>query len=466
MPPQSGVRYDKARSVQNGLPVVGRGNSRCSLEFGLFFQEMIMPGRNLTLDRRGFMGTAAGTLWGSLLLAGDDQAPKAPPLKKPRVAAINSIYRLRSHAYHIAGRFIHGYNRNGFHHQPPFDLVRMWNHQQPKDDLGPRVCKEHNIELARSIPDALGADKGLDVDAVLLIIEHGDYPVNERGQVLYPRFEFFEEIVDVFKKTGRSVPVFVDKHLSYDHKNAARMVATAREMKFGLMAGSSLPVTWRRPEIEPPLNTNMEEAVVCFGFDRGSVEIYLFHALEVLQCMLERRPKGETGVKSIQFLQGDAVWAAGDQGRWSWRLLNAALSRCASHNTGPIRENVLQPQAVLVEYLDGTRGAVLNLIEQTSEFAIGIKVADQAEPVSSCFYLPAPPGARFFDPLTHNIEKFFATGTPPYPVERTLLTSTMTDLAMQSLQEKSSVVSSPALAIKYAAPADSGFFRGPYTDAG
>lgn len=418
------------------------------------------------LTRRSFLGASSALMLGSKVLATDKGGSTSTPSRRPRVAAINSIYRLRSHAYHIAGRFIHGYTRNGFHHQPPFDLVRMWNHQQPKDDLGPSVCKTHRIELTKTIEEALGVNGGLDVDAILLIIEHGDYPVNDRGQVLYPRYEFFEQIVDVFRKVGRSVPIFVDKHLSYDHKLAAKMVSTANEMNFGLMAGSSLPVTWRRPEIEPPVGTKFEEAVVAFGFDRGTVEIYLFHALEVLQCMMERRNGGETGVKSIQFIEGDAVWKAGDEGRWSWRLLHAALSRCASTNTGPIRENVLQPQAVLVEYQDGTRGAVLNLIEQTSEFSIGAKVTGQTEPVSSCFYLPAPPGARFFDPLTFNIEKFFATGKPPYPVERTLLTSTMTDLAMQSLKGGSKVIADPALAVKYSAPVDSGFFRGPYVDAG
>lgn len=425
-----------------------------------------MQTTNLGLTRRSFLGASSALMMGSNVLAADkgDNAPISSA--RPRVAAINSIYRLRSHAYHIAGRFIHGYTRNGFHHQPPFDLVRMWNHQQPKDDLGPSVCKTHRIQLAKTIEEALGSNGGLDVDAVLLIIEHGDYPVNDRGQVLYPRYEFFEQIVDVFRKVGRSVPIFVDKHLSYDHNLAAKMVSTAKEMNFGLMAGSSLPVTWRRPEIEPPVGTKFEEAVVAFGFDRGTVEIYLFHALEVLQCMMERRAGGESGVKSIQFIEGDAVWKAGDEGRWSWRLLHAALSRCASTNTGPIRENVLQPQAVLVEYQDGTRGAVLNLIEQTSEFSIGAKVTGQTEPVSSCFYLPAPPGARFFDPLTFNIEKFFATGSPPYPVERTLLTSTMTDLAMQSLKGGNKVITDPGLAVKYSAPIDSGFFRGPYVDAG
>jgi hypothetical protein len=131
-----------------------------------------------------------------------------------------------------------------------------------------------------------------------------------------------------------------------------------------------------------------------------------------------------------------------------------------------VRENVLKPQAVLVEYLDGTKACVLNLIEQTSEFAFAARVDGRDEPVSSCFYLPAPPGARFFDPLTFNIEKFFASGTSPYPVERTLLTTTLTDFATRSLHQGGKLISDPAMAIRYQAPQDSGFFRGSYIDAG
>jgi hypothetical protein len=231
------------------------------------------------------------------------------------------------------------------------------------------------------------------------------------------------------------------------------------------MAGSSLPVTWRRPEIEPNLGTPFKEALVTFAFEAPTVEVYLFHALEVLQTMLERRKGGETGVKSIEFLEGDAVWKAGDDERWSWRLLDAALSRCPSRNTGNVRENVQKPQAVLIEYEDGTQGAALNLVEQSSDFGFAATIEGWSETLSSCFYLPPPPGARYFDALTNNIEKFFAKGIAPYPVERTLLTTTMTDLATLS-QQTGEVVTSPALNIKYTAPKDSGFFRGPYVDAG
>lgn len=425
-----------------------------------------------TIQRRGFIVSSAALASAGLLggsqAAGIGAEPRGgdPPAatgKRLRVAALNSIFRFRSHAYHIVGRLVHGYRKDGFHHQPPFQVVRMYDDQAPADDLGPGFCRDHGIELVKTAEEALGGG-GLDVDAVLLIIEHGDYPLNDFGQILYPRYELFQKIVSVFEKAGKSVPVFVDKHLSYDHKKAAAMVTAGKRLGFPMMAGSSLPVTWRRPEIEPPLGTKFTEGVVTYGFDRGAQEIYLIHALETLQCMLERRAGGETGVKSVECLQGEAVWKAGDAGRFSWDLVQAALARCPSHNVGPLRENVKKPVAILVEYADGTRGAVMNLIEQVSDFGFAGQVAGVKEPVSSCFYLPAPPGARFFDPLTWNIEQFFLSGKAPYPVERTLLTSTILDLALHSLKDGSRPIASDALKIQYQAPQRSGFFRGPIVD--
>ena len=401
---------------------------------------------------------------GLTTLSGRVRGEESRPKKPLRVAAINSVYRLRSHAYHICGRVIHGFQRDGFHHQPALKLVRMYNDQYPADDLGREYGKRYGVEVCETVEQTLGGASTMDVDAVLLIIEHGDYPVNERGQVQYPRAELFEKIVQVFRKSGRTAPVFVDKHLSYDREKATRMVATSREMGFGLMAGSSLPVTWRRPELEPPLGTPWTEGVATFGFDRGPPEIYLFHALEVLQCMLERRSGGETGVAAVECLKGEAVWNAIDSGRISRRLVDSAIARSPSNNVGPLRENVREPLAILVEYRDGTRGAVLNLIEQVSDFAFAGFRRGSDNPISTCFYLPIPPGARFFDPLTWNIEKFFLAGRPPYPVERTLLTSAVLDAGLQSLQERRKVADH-SLDVRYAAPEDSGFFRGPIPDA-
>src|ERR1044071_9543870 len=269
------------------------------------------------ISRRQFAIAGISGLAGAAWAGSEDPRPTPPAEKrrKLRVAAVNSIFRLRSHAYHIVGRMVFGFQKDGIHHQPNLQVVRMYDDQSPADDLGPTFSRRHNIERVKSPAEALRNAAGLDVDAVALICEHGDYPVNEFGQILYPRYELFQQIVEVFQKTGKSVPVFCDKHLSYDHRKAAEMVATAKKMGFGLMAGSSLPVTWRVPQVELPRESPIEEAFICFGYDRSYAEIYLFHALECLQCMVERRRGGESGVKLVVCLQGDAVWKACDEGR-------------------------------------------------------------------------------------------------------------------------------------------------------
>ena len=424
------------------------------------------------MSRRHFLGTGSAITAASVLAGQTDPATAAekpvaatpPPRKRLRVAGINSIYRFRSHAYHIEGRILFGYTRNGFHHQPQLQLVRMHNDQYPADDLSQIDCPAHGVEISKTVAEALGGSKGLDVDAVLLICEHGDYPLNEFKQILYPRYQLFEQIVEVFRKSGRVVPVFVDKHLSYDHQLAHKMVATAREMGFPLMAGSSLPVTWRIPVLEPPLGTPFKEGLGVFGYERGPVEIYLFHILEVLQCMMERRAGGETGVKSVRTITGPDVWKAGDAGVWSWDLLHAALARCPTSNVGPLREIVRNPMAVIIEYKDGTKGTVLNLIEATSDLAFAGRVDGVKEPLATYFHLPGPPGAKFFNPLTWHIEEFIHNGRPNYPVERTLLTSTICDFGMRSLKQNGEVQTSALLNVNYQAPPDSGFFRDSFTD--
>src|SRR5262245_43946189 len=94
-----------------------------------------------SVSRRNFLTSSSSTLLAGQLSSptakATETAAKVPEHRPLRLAAINSIYRLRSHAYHICGRMMLGYTRNGFHHQPPFQLVRMFNHQHPNNDLGP-----------------------------------------------------------------------------------------------------------------------------------------------------------------------------------------------------------------------------------------------------------------------------------------------------------------------------------------
>ena len=79
------------------------------------------------------------------------------------------------------------------------------------------------------------------------------------------------------------------------------------------MGGSSLPVHWRSPDFDHPRGAPLD-AALSTGFHM--LERYGFHALEALQCQVERRAGGETGVRAVACLSGDEVWRAADAGRW------------------------------------------------------------------------------------------------------------------------------------------------------
>jgi hypothetical protein len=446
--------------------------------------------------RRHFLEMTGATVGTAALVdplgsvAGSESAqPSAPASdRRPKVAALATVYHYLSHAYHIVGRFIDGFPVHDGHqlHKPAFDIASLFIEQTPaKTDLGRAKASRHGIRPSPTIADALTLGSGkLAVDAVLLIAEHGEYPFNDKLQKLYPRGRFFGEVLEVFKASGRAVPVFIDKHLSYDRFEAGEMVKHGKSLNVPLMAGSSLPVTWRLPALEVPLGRKFKDVVVA---SRGDLEIFGFHALETLQCMVERRERIEKtqGVAAVTCLEGDAVWKAGDQGVWSWPVLGQALGRSHTLNPGDIKQNtkdfmpppatgrdaltkLRHPVAFVVEYVDGLRATVLILNGHVDDTTIAARISGSTGDdtiVSTLMYLPAPPGASFFNPLVLRIEDFFRTGQPPYPVERTLLTGGILDAALESRIREHRRIATPELeAINYRAPADSGFIRTPLTN--
>jgi hypothetical protein len=434
-----------------------------------------MQDRHLRCSRRKFLASAAAlTLTTGVGPKADSPGGAArlpddvPPIegRKP-LAVVATVYRPLSHAYHIANRFLFGYQRGAGLHVPRHYLASLYVDQTPENDLSRDLGRECGVRVTRKVAEALTVNGQLAVDGVLLIAEHGNYPRNDKGQILYPRLELMEQIAEVFRQTGRSVPVFNDKHLSYTFAKASQMVGRSKELKFPLMAGSSLPVTWRRPELEPALETPFEEGLVAAY---GGIEVYGFHALESLQVMMERRRGGESGVRAVTCLTGKDVWKAGDAGRWSWDLLRAALRRSETVNPGDVRRNTgafgvgsMSPTpatAFLVEYRDGTRGTILLLNGHIQDFVFAGRVRGEAKPQSCMLHLPPPPGARYFDALVANIEKLLESGRSPYPVERTLLTTGVLDAAMQSHKLRGERVETPELDVRYIAPSDSGFLRG------
>ena len=216
----------------------------------------------------------------------------------------------------MGDRFLVGYPHGGAWHKPNMKVVSLYVDQKPEGDQSGDRAQEFGFKVYPTIAETLRCGgKKLAVDAVLIIGEHGNYPRNEKGQVLYPRYEFFEQCVKVFEQDGRAVPVYNDKHLSYSFEKAKAMVDASRRLRFPMLAGSSIPVTWRLPVDRSAARLRNRGSALMVGV--GGIDAMDFHALEGLQCMVERRRGGETGVKAVQLLQGDAVWKAGDEGRYS-----------------------------------------------------------------------------------------------------------------------------------------------------
>jgi hypothetical protein len=376
--------------------------------------------------------------------------------RKKNVAAIVTEYRFHSHADVIVGKILEGYNYDGGA-GPDLQLVSLVTDQVPKGDMSRDLAKKHGFPIHDTIEKALTlGGKGLAVDGVLLIGEHGRYPTNAKGQILYPRRRFFEGVAEIFAKVGKSVPVFNDKHLAATWTDAKWTYDKARELFVPFLAGSSLPVTWRRPELRLPKGCELVEAVQ-IGY--GPLEGYGFHALEALQCLAERRKGGETGVKAVTCLQGEEMWKALDTGQWSKELLEAAIERVPAHAKGDHREPTAKANnaaVFLIEYRDGFRAAVAMLNGWVHEgdggaFCFAGKLKDQDKPAATHFYLQQPDPFAHFAYLVKAIDSLIQTGHAPYPVERTLLTTGILDAVMTSKAEKNRRIETPHLAIKYQA---------------
>ncbi|MCC6858468.1 MAG: hypothetical protein IT158_07900 [Bryobacterales bacterium] len=406
------------------------------------------------MKRREFLATAAAPL-------------VAPAQAGPRrVAVIATIWRYLSHAQHFGDRFLVGYPHEGVWQRPNLKVVSLFVDQKPEGDQSEERAREFGFTVYPTIAEALrcGGSK-IAVDAVLIIGEHGKYPRNEKGQVLYPRYEFFKQCVDVFEQDGRAVPVYNDKHLSYSFEKAKWMVDASKRLKFPMLAGSSLPVTWRLPDIELPLNCRVEDALMV---GVGGSDPMDFHALEAMQCMLERRRGGESGVKAVQLIDGEAVWKAGQEGRYSRDLLIAALSRSDSPlgltvadgrtqdlvGSGELQKLVKNPAAYFIEYNDGLKATLLMLNGAVRDFNFAARVKGLGVQ-STQFFLPPEPNVTYSACFVHKIAEMFLTGRAPFPVERTLLVSGMLEACLTSRLEDHRRLKTPQLKVVYRAPRQS-----------
>lgn len=361
-----------------------------------------------------------------------------------KIAAIATVFFPISHADVILSRWNKPFAGDGDWgwQGGASEIVSLYVAQHPqntpdnKDDVSDKFSSDQGVPLVENIEQALTlGGETLAVDGVLLIGEHGDFPTNERGQKLYPRKELFDEIVAVFRKTGKTVPVFCDKHLSWNPQWAVEMVETAREMGFPLMAGSTTPYCGTVPELSLSSTDEVEQAL---GVYYGGEEVYGFHSLEFVQHFLESRAGGEPGVKRITAWRGKEIEEGLDD--LARELIQAALAVAQEPITdlgSPWLEDDRERFVLYrFEHYDGlvSRHLMLNGIVRAWIAAIkvkgevGIRAARANMGEADSYY-------GHFATLNSLVDKMFITGKEPVSLERTLLTTRMLAHATEALMQ-------------------------------
>ena len=258
----------------------------------------------------------------------------------------------------------------------------------------------------------------------------------------------------MFRQAGRVVPLFIDKHLSWNWAWARYMWAVAQDLGIPLMAGSSLPYAVYRPALVLP-DRDVLAHVVAFGYSSdGFIESYGFHALEIAQFIAERRLGGEKGVRSVRCLSGADVWRSQAQGLCPPQLFDAAIAAVHEPQGDP-RRYTDEVFALDVEYRDGLRATTFLLGGFAREWGYAYLRSDGGV-VAASTILDPPPRRAHFSALTHALEQMFLTGQPSAPAERTLLTTGTLTYLVESAWRNGTRVATPDLDVEYTVTAPIG----------
>ena len=406
-----------------------------------------LRGRNVT--RRSWIGSALATPAAA-------PQPRVSDARRKNICCVVTEYRYNSHADVLCGRLLAGYSPNGVWEPARNRVVSFYTDQVPANDMSRDLAARNGFQLYPSIRDSLTlGGNSLAVDGVVFVCEHGNYPSNQLGQKLYPRFELFSQILAVYEQSGRSVPTFFDKHLSYSWDKADAMYKRSKRIGFPFMAGSSIPFTGRNPPIDPPLGTPITEAVA-IGY--GDIDAYGFHTLEALQCLVERRKGGETGIASVEWIENDAIWAwrDGERGTWSKPLLEEALRHQPNYANQSMEALADRPVLFVLNYADGTKGAVLMLSRTSGGWSVALRIQGQERLLATSMSLATARPLPNWDGLVRCIDLFLTTGHPLAPVERTLLVTGALSFCFQS-KGVGKVLETPQLNVQYQGPVKSWF---------
>lgn len=345
-----------------------------------------------------------------------------------RVAAIVTTYWFNSHADVILGRLL-----GDLGYVPQVEVVSIYTDQVPDHDMSRAEAARCGIPIFPTIEEAIKKpyiEGGL--DGVIIIGEHGEYPEDEKGRKHYPRRRLLGETLKALDDLSLRIPIFSDKHFAHDIEDTDWMYRQLKSRNLPFMGGSSIPHCPHAPAFDLKLIEDAKELLVVSY--STAVEAYGYHALELLQSVAEKRRGGETGVRAVTVLEGDAVWAALERSEWPEDLMLSALDLLHQSNISHPRQSEDVPLLFIVEYLDGFKGYVIQQSNLSQQWAFSFRNS-RGEIVSAISDSETARPWGHFERLTRMIEQFVITGTAPFPMERVYFSSGLINYAMESLYQ-------------------------------
>lgn len=362
-------------------------------------------------------------------------------IQHPRLAVVTTVFRPLSHADVILSRWFdaRSSDANWGWRGSRCDIATFFAAQTPDNDMARDWCEKYGVRQTASIREALTqGGENLAVDGVLLIAEHGDYPWNEKRQKLYPRREFFDEVVAVFRASGRAVPMFFDKHLSWNCDEALAMAATLGELEIPFLSGSSLPHVGFRPVLPMPDAATSETLLSLFP---GGAESYGYHSIEI--ALRVRAALGRASEPTrVTLWRGEAVWQQLENNA-QWHGLTAAIlpmttrfddisaARAAERKEIESLEDEL---LFRIEFADETTSLHLRLADGSGEFGSALARNDGTVWTGR---VAAGDAASFYAHFaTQNalIEELMWSGQSSVPLQRSLCSTLLINRVMDALQ--------------------------------
>jgi hypothetical protein len=367
-------------------------------------------------------------------------------MKPPRhIAFVLEDFALQTPAQQLLDRFLLGYRRAGVFHK--IEGVRLTAARAGNFESSPAVSEllsARSTETALQLTDLPAAAREADA---LVIVPKNDAPAPA------------EPVISAaLNHAKRGAACFVFGALATNFAAARTLSALAAARQITLAAGTTLPVTWRLPQVDLPTGARVDEALIVV---QGPSPLAQLHALDGLLPVLERRAGGERGVRQVKFLSGRELWRAGDRREWSWPLLSAALSRSDSPQgdtildgrtqdlvgLGQVPKLATNPRGWVLEHADGVRTALLALDGVVADYNFAVRLADGSNLSAQLFRAPVP-AQEHYSLLAATLDDFFRTGTPPWPASRSLLTAGLLDACRQAAAQPGVRLPTPELSFR------------------